>query len=270
MIADRLVSMYRKTCLARAFELSVIAAHKGGKLPPAPFYLSIGQEHIAAIVSELASSFAVFPQHRGHSWYLSYGGDALALRDELLGLPSGCAGGMGGSASIHWPGARVFGHSGLLGDQAPIGVGYALASGRDTVIVLGDAAVEEDYVLASLGFAKSSGAPVLFVVEDNDRSILTPKSVRRSWDAVSVARSFGLWAIDIDDDPEILVSTINTAIYKLPAFVNIHTSRHCWHAGSGQDNVPHHDRLADLADLLVRYVGTVPNCDGLPGGFWDY
>ena len=68
-----------------------------------PIYLSLGQEHIPAAISAVTADLLIFAQHRAHSYYLSFGGDMKELVDELLHRESGCANGMGGSASIHDP-----------------------------------------------------------------------------------------------------------------------------------------------------------------------
>ena len=94
-----------------------------------------------------------FNQHRSHAIYLAFGASPEKLRDELLGLPTGCSGGMSGSNAIQAPEINMFGHSGLMGEQLPIAVGAALGSSRGTLAVCGDAAVEEDYIYPSLGFA---------------------------------------------------------------------------------------------------------------------
>ena len=44
--------------------------------------------------------------------------------------------------------------------------------------------------------------PIWFIVEDNNFSILTEKKVRRNWEIDNVARSFGLKAFDVEDDPK--------------------------------------------------------------------
>src|SRR5438045_844284 len=108
-----LLEIFRKMCLIRYFELNVKQAYDEGLIPKIPIYLSVGQESIAATLSVAMPGAALFGQHRGHDIYLAFGGDPRKLIDELLGLPSGCAGGMGGSASIHCPEIRMFGHDGL-------------------------------------------------------------------------------------------------------------------------------------------------------------
>lgn len=257
MTDEPAAAIWAKMALARQFELSVVAASKAGVLPPAPFYLSIGQEHVPATASVVCEDWNVFPQHRGHSWYLSFGGDPLALIEELLGRPSGCAGGMGGSASLHWPPARIFGHSGLLGDQVPIAAGMALASGRNTVVVLGDAAVEEDYVLASFGFAATKKVPILFLVEDNNLSILTDKKTRRSWSATAVACGFGLGIDSVSYDGLRPLATVNRlykslcgSVNSLPALVNVKVCRRYWHAGHGQDQIGEPDLYEEWKKLM--------------------
>jgi hypothetical protein len=81
------------------------------------------------------------------------------------------------------------------------------------------------------------------IVEDNDLSILTKKSVRRSsWEIVPVARSFGLTAENIDDDPLTIYNKTLEMSGKLPALLNINVCRCRWHAGSGSDGPPKWDR----------------------------
>lgn len=224
----------------RAFEIETAKAHRDGRIK-SPIYLGIGQEHIAACIAHICPSHAVFPQHRCHSYGLSYGIQVEDLAKELLG--DGLNNGMGGSASFGDSSKKIFGHSGLLGDQVPIACGYALK--YPTVCVLGDAAAEEDYTLASLGFAATHKLPILFVCEDNNLSILTKKNVRRSWNIVDVANGFGLNALEINDSPtEILELKL-----KFPMLVNIKTERHMWHCGIGQDSEPKVDRLKEMIEI---------------------
>ena len=72
---------------------------------------------------------------------------------------------------------KMFGHDGLMGTQGPIGVGSCFVSKKPTIVFLGDASAEEDYVLASLGWASFKKLPILFIVEDNNLSILTEKKL---------------------------------------------------------------------------------------------
>ena len=96
--------IYGAAKLCRAFEIATYDQIKKGNIKT-PVYLSAGQETISCSISAICGNMGIQPllfgQHRCHSIYLAFGGDPVALIDELLGKETGCAGGMGGSASIH-------------------------------------------------------------------------------------------------------------------------------------------------------------------------
>jgi acetoin:2,6-dichlorophenolindophenol oxidoreductase subunit alpha len=246
-----LLHIWDQTCLNHYFEQEVAKAHRASKLK-LPIYLSLGQEHLPAAVAAAKRDWPIFVQHRCHSYYLSFGGDPHTLVDELLGKPTGCTGGRGGSASIHIPNV-LFGHSGFIGDQVPIAVGMALGTKEPVLAVFGDAAAEEDYVLGALGFAVTKHLPILFLCEDNDLSILTHKSARRSWDIVDAARGFGMKAINIEDDPLWVYFTVLACcnLDILPVLININVCRHLWHAGSGTDGEPKWNRFELFRQSLI-------------------
>ncbi|MFC2059482.1 thiamine pyrophosphate-dependent enzyme [Chloroflexota bacterium] len=246
---DQSLEMFRRMCLTRYFELSVRQAYDDGFIH-CPIYLSAGQESISAAVATVISNYYIFAQHRAHSVYLAFGGNPAKLVDELLGRPTGCCGGMGGSLTIHEPDIKMIG-CGLVGENVPLAAGVVLgAPGERAVCFFGDAAAEEDYTLSTLGFAVTHRLPVLFICEDNNLSILTPKSDRRSWETAEVARSFGMSSVDITDDPWLIAHHTRQLITNLPAFINCHTCRHLWHTGSGNDGPPEWDRLALVKEQL--------------------
>jgi len=225
--ARQTLEIFTQTCFNRHFEFESKKVHDRG-LMKLPIYLSVGQEHIPAAIASVFPDCLIFAQHRAHSVYLSFGGDPVQLIDELLHRPTGCAGGMGGSASIHSPQIGMFGHSGLMGD----------------------AAAEEDYIYGALGFAITKKLPVLFVCEDNDLSILTRTAVRRSWTLCGLAQGLGLPAVDITDDPWLIAHHVRTLAAQLPALINIRTCRGLWHAGTGCDGPPEWDRFALIKETL--------------------
>jgi len=235
------LEMFRRGSFTRQFEYQVKHAFDQ-KLFQVPIYLCVGQEFNPAAYSMTLKDFQIFAQHRAHGIYLSFGAPPEKLRDELLGLPSGCSGGMSGSNAIQGPEIDMFGHSGLMGEQVPISVGAAMASNRPTLTVCGDASVEEDYIYPSLGYAISKKLPVLFICEDNGLSILTKIEVRRNWSAVNMAQSLGMPAIEITDDPWLIAHHIQEMKKDLPGFINIQTVRNLWHSGTGTDGPPEWDR----------------------------
>ena len=247
---DFTLELFRRGNYARYFEFKVKEA-LNKELFRIPVYLSIGTEFNSAALSLVMPGSHIFAQHRCHALYLNFGGKPEALRDELLGLPSGCSGGMSGSNAIQAPEANMYGHSGLMGEQIPIAVGAALASNELTLAICGDASVEEDYIYPSLGWAVSKKLPVLFVCEDNDLSILTKSNVRRDWNPVDMVKALGMPAVDITDDPWLLAHHARKMSNNLPGFINVRTVRHHWHAGTGIDGEPEWNRYEMVIEKLA-------------------
>ena len=144
----------------------------------------------------------------------------------------------------------MFGHDGFLGSNVCIGVGACFSSKKPTIIFMGDSTIEEDHTLSSLGWASTKNLPILFVVEDNNYSILTEKKERRNWDASEVARGFKIDSFDLGDNPREIKKILDKNIFKKPMLVNIHTNRLTWHVGAGIDSGNKFDRLNNEINLL--------------------
>jgi pyruvate dehydrogenase E1 component alpha subunit len=232
------LNAFKKASFCRHFENEVYknVQNKNIKIP---VYLSAGQEYIPASIATIMESKGIEPnifiQHRGHSTYLSFGASPIELIDELLGRKTGCAGGMGGSASIHSHEKNIFGHDGLMGSQVPIAVGHCYSTRIPTIVTMGDASAEEDYVMGALGWASTKNLPILFIVEDNNLSILTEKKVRRNWEMDAVAKAFNMKAVNIQDDPLVINMHLEDYNFNGPMLLNINTNRKYWHSGAGQD-----------------------------------
>lgn len=246
-----ILNVFRKICVNRSFEFNLKKVYDTGIIKM-PIYLSIGQEHIPAAISEVFPKPLIFRQHRGHSTYLSFGGDPKALIYEMLHNPKGCTGGRGGSSHLNCKEIDYFGHCGLIGNEVSIAIGAAFASGRKTLAFIGDAAMEEDYVLSAFGFASKHQSPVLFIGEDNNLSILTEKHIRRTWSSVDVVKAFGIPSVEIEDDPWLIMEIIEN-IKTLPFFINVVTTREYWHAGTGQDEVPGITRFDIIKETMNKF-----------------
>ena len=221
-----------------------------------PAYLSSGQEFIPATIAQIMEDKGIEPsifiQHRGHSTYLSFKGNPTELVDELLGRPSGWANGMGGSASIQCKDKNIYGHDGLMGSQVPIAVGSCYAARKPTIVFMGDSSAAEDYVLSAIGWAVTKKLPILFVIEDNNLSILTKKKVRRSWEMSDVAIGFGMkHSYNISDDPLVIKKHMKN-VFEEPMLLNINTNRRYWHAGPGCDDENIFNRYEDELCKLGR------------------
>ena len=248
---DRL-KVFEKASLCRNFD-EVVFEKLQDKTIAYPTYLSVGQEFISATIAQVVGDMNIEPdifiQHRGHATYLSFGGDVVQLIDELLGRKSGCANGMGGSASIHSKEKNIYGHDGLMGSQVPIAVGSCYTTRKPTIVFMGDSSAEEDYVFSSIGWAATKNLPILFVVEDNNLSILTKKKVRRNWDMDSVAKGFGVDAYNISDNSGDIDLALD-GVFEKPMLLNINTIRKYWHAGAGIDDPDVFDRYEDEMNKL--------------------
>jgi pyruvate dehydrogenase E1 component alpha subunit len=231
------LEVFNKISFCRHFENFVFEKIKD-KTIKIPVYLSAGQESIPCSIATYLKAKNIQPnifiQHRGHSTYLAFDAPPERLIDELLGLESGCSFGMGGSASIQSIEKNIFGHDGLMGSQVPISVGHCYHTKLPTIVFMGDASAEEDYVSASIGWASTKNLPILFVVEDNNLSILTEKKVRRNWNMHELAKGYKVDAYDINDDPSTIASHLEN-VFNGPMLLNIRTVRKYWHAGAGVD-----------------------------------
>ena len=222
-------NVFKRAALCRNFEEYVFGGIRN-KLFKVPIYLSGGQEYISATIAEVMIAAGINPdifiQHRGHSTYLSYEASPEELIDELLGRKTGCANGMGGSASIQSKEKKIYGHDGLMGSQVPIAVGHCYSTKHPTIVHIGDASAEEDYVLGAL-----------------------------NWELADVAKAFNMRGLNVDDHPLQLREALSGA-FEGPLLLNIHTHRKFWHAGAGIDDENIFDRYETEKELL----GDRANC----------
>lgn len=247
------LEMWRRICFVRYFEYCVREAHMR-KDVQCLIYLGVGQESIAAATSVAMEDAWVTFQHRCHTLYLAFGGNPTALVDELLGLPTGCNKGMGGSNCLQDIDNKIVGHNGLIGDNVPVACGVAYVKRNEKhICFFGDGAAEEDYVMGALAFAATHKLPILFICDDNDLSVLTPTKDRRNWKVHELAKSLGMPAVDITDDPWLIEHYSREFSENLPALINIRECREFWHQGTGVDGDPEWNRFtlvkSKLADL---------------------
>lgn len=255
------LSIWHTMCRVHFFEEQCHQALVDGRVKCFT-YLSSGQEAIAAAVAEAVKDIKVnvFCQHRNHDKFIAFGGDVEKLRDELLGLPTGTTGGIGGDPAHHFKTDKVWmvGHDGLVASQIPIAVGMAFASHQPSICFLGDSSVEEETFAPSIGFAVTHKLPVLFVEEDNGLSVITEKSKRRAWSSGEVAVGYGCNTIDLPDEPFSLYNTIADIAEgddKEPWYFHITTCRKYRHVGAGNDGPMAWDRMAMVREAMIERYG---------------
>ena len=247
------LKILEKASLCRHFENKVFDLIKKKKIK-FPVYFSAGQEYIASSLGALFQKKKLKPmlfgQHRGHAIYVGFGGNLKKLGYEFLGSKKGCTFGMGGSLSISSDTIKMFGHDGFMGSNVCLAVGASFTSKKPSIVFIGDAAIEEDYVLASISWIAKKNIPILIVVEDNNFAITTSKDERRDWTVKSIAKAFNIESYDIKDDPKNIFKILNKYKFEKPLIINIHTNRLYWHAGAGIDDHNIFDRLIDEVKKL--------------------
>ncbi len=248
---EECLSVFRHMTRAREFENCIVRVDQAGKFQ-IKVHMSSGQEAVSAALATVAPAYQYFIQHRSMDIFLALGGAPEEVRDEINCLPGGCVGGkLGGAFQYHRDGRDLYAHTGLIGENIPVGVGAALGNGRRTVCLFGDGAAEEDYALTAYGFAATHRLPVLFVCTDNRLSVLSPLAKRRSWDLCEVAAGFGIPSYDMTDDPFTIMQRLREVEDHLPALFNIQVCRDYWHAGTGIDQPPEWNRYALVREQIA-------------------
>ena len=157
-----------------AFEDEIAAQFNAGKIR-APVHLYSGNEQqiIDAFRSIRAQDW-VFCSWRSHYQCLLKGVPPALVREEIFA---------GRSISLCFPGQRIY-SSALVGGVLPIAVGAAMSikrSGEDAKVwcFMGDMTAETGIAHECLKYSRNHKLPIHFIVEDNEKSVLT--DTREAW-----------------------------------------------------------------------------------------
>lgn len=208
-------------------------------------HTSMGQEaNAVGVLNALdRNRDIVWSNHRCHGHFIAYSGEIEGLIAEIMGRVTGVCGGRGGSQHLCF---RNFHSNGIQGGIAPVAVGSALAmkeAGAIAVVFLGDGTMGEGIVYESLNLASVFGAPVLFVVEDNEIAQTTPKHLAVAGSIVRRAEPFGVrtFTYDGNDPIEIHALAMEAVEYvrkgARPAWLYLRTERIGPHS-KGDDTRP--------------------------------
>ena len=166
--------------LIRQFEEKVRELKLAGEISGS-VHLDIGQESVpVGVVSAIRPDLdVVFATYRGHGWALACGSSVRRMFAELLGRADGLNGGRAGSAYLTDPSVGFMGENSIVGGGTSHAVGAAMqgvfdGTGRRAVAVFGDGALNQGAVHEAMNFAAYKRLPVLFVVENNKYSEMTP------------------------------------------------------------------------------------------------
>ncbi|NKB20127.1 MAG: thiamine pyrophosphate-dependent dehydrogenase E1 component subunit alpha [Alphaproteobacteria bacterium] len=208
----------------------------------------LGQEASAAgVINALDKDRdIVCSNHRGHGHYLAYCADVEGLIAEVMGLPQGVCGGIGGSQHLH---RKNFYSNGILGGMSPIATGFATAeksknSGAVTVVFHGDGAMAEGAIYESFNLAALWQLPILFAVESNKYAQSTRIESEIAGSFLGRAEAFGLTAAEVDGNDVLAVNDAATEIVsnirtgKGPAMLVLDTYRMGPHSKGDDDRNP--------------------------------
>jgi TPP-dependent pyruvate/acetoin dehydrogenase alpha subunit len=184
-----------------------------------PIHLGIGHEAIAtSLVKVLDSKDKLLLTHRNIHYQLALGASKDELIDEYSLKESGLAGGRLGSMNLMNPKAGNIYTSNILGNNLAVSLGVGMASkiredGGVTWAITGDGAIEEGIFFESVLFASSVGLPIVFLVENNEWSLGTSITERRTEiDLKSFAKSMSVDYLHLcENDPDNYVSELETA-----------------------------------------------------------
>tara|TARA_R110002110_G_scaffold376568_2_gene586599 strand:- start:104914 stop:105840 length:927 start_codon:yes stop_codon:yes gene_type:complete len=226
-----------------------IAARYSDQEMRCPVHLSVGQEAVAVgVCAPLRKTDRVYSTHRSHAHYLAKGGDLKAMLAEIYGKAAGCCGGRGGSMHLFDTDVGMELSVPIVGSSIPLATGAALGMrqrGEDnvSVVIVGDAAIEEGVFHESMNFAQLNKLPVIYVCENNLFSIYTPLNERQpDRPLTDLAKAHGVEAHQGDgNEVEAVYTMMDAAVARArggngPSFLVFETYRWFEHCGPNFDN----------------------------------
>jgi pyruvate dehydrogenase E1 component alpha subunit len=181
---------------SRLFEQAVVRLWHEGRIY-GEMHLGTGEEAIiAGVVSHLRDGDAMALDHRGSAALLMRGIDPVLLLREILGLPDGLCGGMGGHMHL-FSKEHLAASSGIVGAGGPAAAGFALAAqvlrpGSVVVAFFGEGSMNQGMLMESLNLAALWKLPVLFVCKDDGWGITTRTGQSTAGDLDTRAEGLGV------------------------------------------------------------------------------
>lgn len=256
MIAHDQINMLRKMMLIRAFEEAL------AKRPDHGFQLlSSGEEGVAVgVCAALNDHDQLLTGGRSIGPALARGLEPGRVMAELLGKCSGTNRGKGGRGHLADPAAGFFGAHAVVGGNISIAAGVALskqmsATGSIVAILFGDGAFGAGALHETLNIAAIWKLPLLFVCNNNQLSVSTPRSAALAPKKLSdIGTAFGMSSQTIDGmDVQLVASTMREAAENIraghgPAFVECTSLRFASHSTTARET----RSRTELAEIRER------------------
>jgi len=244
LTVEQLVRIYRSMRLIRRFEETVNELYMQGRIP-STLHLYIGQEAIAAGVSAaLRPDDFVLSTHRPHGHALARGVAPQAIMAELFGKATGACKGKGGSMHVGDMRVGMLPAVAIVGGNAPIAAGLALASkmqrrGFVAVCYFGEGAANEGAWHEAMNCAAIWNLPVLFVCENNLYAASTHFHLAFKVESVAQrAAAYGMPGLTVDGNDVLAVyRAADEAVSRArrgegPTLLECLTYRQCGHSRS--------------------------------------
>lgn len=252
------LDFYRRIHFIRAFEQRVwdLSAEKP-PLVAGSTHLCAGQEAVpVGAAAALEERDRIVATYRGHGWALEFGVPAYELLSEICHKADGVNGGRAGSALVMAPRAGFIGENSIVGAGCPVAAGVAMAQqhrgdGGVTVVSIGDGATSQGAVHEAMVFAVARKLPVVFLIEHNGWSEMTPTERIVPLDSIAMrAPAYGMPGLAVDGaDPAEVRDAVRAAADRArrgqgPTLVECRVSR-LW--GHYNRDVEHYRSKADRA-----------------------
>jgi TPP-dependent pyruvate/acetoin dehydrogenase alpha subunit len=244
--------MLYKMLLIRKMEQMIESLYSQGLLRGTT-HCCIGEEGVPAVLSELIDIDKDYlcSGHRAHGLSIMMTGQPEMLLGEIMGKEYGMAKGLGGSQHVYY---KNYFTNGITGGMAPVtaGLGFALKQ-EDTdaiaVVVFGDGAMNEGYVMETFNLIKVLDLPVLLILENNGYAMSTPvETVNPYIDFERRVQGFGIPYRQVcAGNFGNLYDTLKNAVEAVrtsrgPHFVEVLTHRFCGHSKSDKRAYIPHER----------------------------
>lgn len=234
--------MLYKMLLIRKMEQKIESLFSQGLLRGTT-HCCIGEEGVPVILSDLIdiNKDYLCSGHRAHGLSIMMTGKPEMLLGEIMGKQYGMAKGLGGSQHVYY---KNYFTNGITGGMTPVtaGIGFALkheSTDAIAVVVFGDGAMNEGYVLEAFNLIKEMDLPVLCILENNGYAMSTPVESVNPYNTFELrVQGFGLPYTQVSaTDFDKMYDTIRNAIQQVrtnrsPQFIEVLNHRFCGHSKS--------------------------------------
>jgi len=199
-----LLELYRRMVTVRLFEETAAELFLKGEIPGF-LHVYVGEEAVAVgACAHLTDQDYITSTHRGHGHAIAKGARPDRMFAELFGKRTGYCRGKGGSMHVADLDLGMLGANGIVGGGIPIATGAGLAlkmqgSDRVAICFFGDGASNTGAFFEGVNLAAVWGLPVLFVCENNQYAMTTPRAEHQRVRSVADrAAAFNIPGVQVD------------------------------------------------------------------------